>query len=316
VGKILHTSLSSRDEKKLRAAFGASDEWAGSRLEPQVQEHKMSEISESIQVSVEAAEGGTEQQDTQVQPQVSQAQPDQPPELEFEDLQLLSRLLVGLLLTGSDQLMQMVRGLQREIEADPGLRTQVVADDETTLDLLRYLTIGLLARGQKRVARGVSKGLRLSLSATGWTLRTLDRWTDNRFTRPFRRPIESRLWNLEQETDLIIKEGRVEEQNARLLANRTVGEIIDELLDFMSENPDLAEFVREQIGQQSVGLAGVVRDNARQVSTTADYIAEGVVRRLLRRRSRRELPPSPLMGKPQTMYSLEGPAQGGDDHGG
>jgi hypothetical protein len=276
----------------------------------------MSEISEPIQVSVEAAEGGSDQQDAQAQPQVSQAQPDQPSELESEDLQLLSRLLVGLLLAGGDELLQIMRGLQQEIEADPGLLTPVVADDETTLDLLRYLAIGLLARGQKRVAKGVSKGIRLSLSATGWTLRTLDRWTDNRFTRPFRRPIESRLWNLEQETDLIIKEGRLEEQNARLLANRTVGEIIDELLDFMSENPDLAEFIREMVGRQSVGLAGVVRDNARQVSSAGDYIAEGVVRRLLRRRSRRELPPSPLMGKPQTMYSLEGPAEGEDDHDG
>jgi hypothetical protein len=102
----------------------------------------------------------------------------------------------------------------------------------------------------------------------------------------------------------------LEEQNARLLASQTVGEVIDELLDFMSENPDLAEFVRELIGQQSVGLAGVVRDNARQVSSTADYIAEGVVRRILRRRSRRDMPPSPLMGKPQTMYSIEDPTQG------
>jgi hypothetical protein len=276
----------------------------------------MSEISEPIQVSVEAAEGGSDQQDAQAQPQVSQAQPDQPSELESEDLQLLSRLLVGLLLAGGDELLQIMRGLQQEIEADPGLLTPVVADDETTLDLLRYLAIGLLARGQKRVAKGVSKGIRLSLSATGWTLRTLDRWTDNRFTRPFRRPIESRLWNLEQETDLIIKEGRLEEQNARLLANRTVGEIIDELLDFMSENPDLAEFIREMVGRQSVGLAGVVRDNARRVSSTGDYIAEGVARRLLGRRSRQDLPPSPLMGKPQTMYSLEGPAEGGDDHDG
>ena len=276
----------------------------------------MSDTSDPAVLSVERAEGGAVQQDAQAQPQVSQAQPNQPAELEFEDLQLLSRLLVGLLLAGGDQLMQIVRDLQQEIEADPGLLTPVVADDETTLDLLRYLTIGLLARGQKRLARGVSKGLRLSLGATGWTLRTLDRWTDNRFTRPFRRPIESRLWNLEQETDLIVKEGRLEEHNARLLATRTVGEVIDELLDFMSENPDLAEFIQELIGRQSVGLAGVVRDNARRASSTGDYIAEGVVRRLFRRRLRRDLPPSPLMGKPQTMYSLEGPVQGGDDHDG
>jgi len=118
---------------------------------------------------------------------VSQAQPDQPAELEVEDLQLLSRLLVGLLLAGGDELLQIVRGLQREIEANPGLLTPVVADDETTLDLLRYLTIGLLARGQKRVARGVQRGIQLSLSATGWTLRTLDRWMprDGWYRPPF-----------------------------------------------------------------------------------------------------------------------------------
>jgi hypothetical protein len=46
-------------------------------------------------------------------------------------------------------------------------------------------------------------------------------------------------------------------------------------------------------------------DNTRQVTTTADYVVEGVLRRLLRRPSRQALPPSPLEGKPQEMYQYE-----------
>jgi len=70
--------------------------------------------------------------------------------------------------------------------------------------------------------------------------------------------------------------------------------------------------VSEQIGAQGLGLAGTVVDGGRQISSSADGLLEGVIRRILRRKPRRELPPSPLAGLPQTMY--ETPiALGADD---
>jgi hypothetical protein len=46
-------------------------------------------------------------------------------------------------------------------------------------------------------------------------------------------------------------------------------------------------------------------DNSRRMTNVADNILERVVRGILRMRSREELPPSPLEGKPQLMYVPE-----------
>jgi hypothetical protein len=66
------------------------------------------------------------------------------------------------------------------------------------------------------------------------------------------------------------------------------------------------------VGQKSVGLATVLADNTRTLTATADDVADGTLRKLLRRMPRQELPPSPLEGKSQTMYSARAFAQGGE----
>lgn len=234
--------------------------------------------------------------------------------LEFKRLQLLSRFLIGILTLGGQELMQHLRTLQQEIEAYPELLGEIAPDDETAFDLFRYLSIGLFRRGQIRIARGVRRGFQLSMNTTGWALRQANRLTNNWLTRSLRRPLESHLQHLEQETDLIINEGRMEEQYARWLAGQTINDIIDQVMDALSENPKLAELISTQLGQQSASLASVVSDNVRQVSVVADNFSEGIIRRLLRRKPRRELPPSPLAGKPQTMYLPETAVQRMENH--
>jgi hypothetical protein len=231
--------------------------------------------------------------------------------VEFENLQALTRFLTGALILGGGELMQRLRYFQREAEADPQhLPALAAANQETTGDHLRYFTLGLFARGQKRVARGLRQGLYASLDVTRSILGGLDRLTDNDLARPLRRPVESRLKALGQEAAQVIDEGRLEEQTARYLAGQTVGDVIDDLLDYFAENPEVADLVKRQIGAQSAGLAGVVAENTRSVTVVGDYALEGLVRRLLRRRMRRDLPPSPYMGKPQTMYVPTHESQG------
>jgi hypothetical protein len=282
----------------------------------------MSDRSDARGLRVEAASSEPAQQEavpTQVVPgtEVSVMDPSQTgdgrgeeAELSFENLELLARFLMGSVILGGDELMERLRYYQQEIERDPRLTGRIVgSDQEATATLLRYLAIGLLARGQKRVSKGVRRGFKFTLGATGWALGGMNRLTDNRLFRPVRQSLRDRLKELGDQAAVVIDEGRREEQSARLLAGRTASEIIDEVLDYMSENPELAELVREQIGQQSVGLAGVVADNARSMTVLGDYVLEGALRRLLRRRSRRELPQSPLAGKAQTMYSFGEPEQ-------
>jgi hypothetical protein len=245
----------------------------------------------------------------------TEAQPAPPPALEFERLQLLTRFLMGTALTGGDQLMEILRGVHQDSVANFAVTApQRDLGDETTANLLRYLSIGLLVEGQKRAARAVRDGFYLTLGTTGWFLRTLDRFTNNRLAHPLRRPVETRVRGVGQGVTRLVNVGKREEQQSRALAGETVGEIIDQVLDYVAENPEISDFIQQLIGQQSVGMAGVVRDNARRLSVTGDNVAEGVVRRILRRKSRQDLPASPLQGKRQDMYEFDAYEQELNDH--
>jgi len=239
----------------------------------------------------------------------------QPAALEFERLQLLTRFLLGISVAGGGKLLETLRGVHRDTAASFDLSSPPQdLGDEPASDLVRYLGIGLFVEGQKQVARAVRGGVYLSLGTTSWFLNTFDRMTNNRLGRPFRRPVESQLDNLGQRMNQLAATGKREEYQSKVLAGETMGEIIDDVLDYVVENPEIADFIQQLIGKQSAGMAGVVRDNARHLSVASDYVAEGVIRRILRRASRQDLPASPLQGKRQDMYEFDDRVQELDDH--
>jgi hypothetical protein len=226
------------------------------------------------------------------------------------DAQLLTRVLVGLLSSGSGDLMQRLRDLENDIETHPEFVEPGKSEhDETTSDLLRYLALGLLMRSQRTAIRGVRSGFYMSLGTASWFFGKMDGLTNNRLMGPIRRPVASRLRSLEKTTSEIIIEGKREERVSRLLAKEAALETIDDVVEVVSENPEVTQMLTEVIGGQTAGLATVVRDNARQLGMTSDDVVEGLLRRLLRRTPRRELPPSPLAGESQTMYSVEVPEE-------
>ena len=83
------------------------------------------------------------------------------------------------------------------------------------------------------------------------------------------------------------------------------------VISAVAENPELLEFVQHLLSQQGRGMASSVVDNTRSVTLTADDAADGLLRRLLRRTPRGELPPSPVEGRPQTMYEPTASAERG-----
>jgi hypothetical protein len=88
----------------------------------------------------------------------------------------------------------------------------------------------------------------------------------------------------------------------RALATGTLGDLVLEIMDEIAANPQLLEFIQDLLSQQGRGMATVMMDNTRSVALTADEAADALLRRLLRRKPRRELPPSPVEGQRQTMY--------------
>jgi hypothetical protein len=225
-------------------------------------------------------------------------------ELSVDDLHLISRLVLGLVLFGGDELLTRLRSVQRRIEAGGELdAVDAIPEDETMTQVVSYLTLGALMRGQRRLARTVKRGVRLSLNAAGWTLGALNRVTDNWLARPIRRPVEQRMWGLVIDGQGAIQEGRREVVASRRLADETVEELFEEVIQALAANPELATAIQRVIAGQGVSLTGTVVGSARQMSVSADDLTEGMLRRLLGRKPRRELPPSPLVGKPLTMYA-------------
>ncbi len=246
----------------------------------------------------------SEPQTAAVEAQEGEIQGDLSARLEMEDLQLLSRFLMGVAILGGEELLQRLRVRLREIDASGELVLQDKgAGDESSLDLLRYFGIGLFARGQNWLERNLRKGYYFSLGASSLFVDALDRITDNPLARPVRQPIEQGIKELVRQVGTTIDEGRQEEQYAKLLASQAVVETMNDVIDYVSESPEVTDLIRSQLGQQSAGLAGVVIENTRRVSVNVDDRAENLIRRLLRLTPRKDLPPSPIEGMPQTMYN-------------
>jgi hypothetical protein len=235
-------------------------------------------------------------------------------ELDLESVQLLTRFLMGAAFVYGGGLFERLRFFQQEIDAEPW-----VLDGDNNLDqasnvaLVRYLAVGLFARGQRMVGNGAQRVFRAAVGTTSWALGRADRLTNNPLTGPVRRRMAAQVRALGKEAIQIIREGQREEKVSRRLAGQTIDEIIDEVLDYVAENPEIQASIRHLVAQQGMGLANVVADNSRTVTVAADYVAERLVRRILRRTPRAELPPSPLTGMPQTMYRAEAPSTGEDN---
>jgi hypothetical protein len=230
------------------------------------------------------------------------------------DAQLLSRLVLGVVLFGGEELLLRLRLAQQRLEAVGGLAdADNIPDDETMTDVLAYLAVGMVMRGQRRVGRMVKRGLNASMNAAGRAFGIFSRVTDNRLARPFREPIDRRIGELMLEGQVAIQDGRREVYASRKLTDETLAEIVQEVIQTLAENPELTVAIERVVAGQGATLTGTVVGNTRQLGLSADDLAEGVARRLLRRKPRRELPPSPLVGKPQTMYGLQSPEPGAQD---
>jgi hypothetical protein len=231
-----------------------------------------------------------------------------------EDLELVSRLVLGLLLFGSEELVSRLRIVQQRLEAAGQLAGgDAIPDDETMTDVLAYLTVGMMMRGGKLMSRAVKWSFHRSMNTATWALSTFGRVTDNFIARPFRDPIERRMWALIGEGQAAITDGRREVYASRKLANEVIDEVIDEVIQTLAESPELTSGIERVLVGQGSSLGGTAVGGARQVSTSADDLAEGIVRRLLRRKPRHELPPSPLAGQPLKMYEPWKPAEEAQD---
>lgn len=85
------------------------------------------------------------------------------------------------------------------------------------------------------------------------------------------------------------------------MARKTYQEIIDEFIEDLADNEELQDLV----AQQSLSMVSEVRDEVRERTVTGDNVLEGIVRRMLRRTPRTELPVPPPEVQQWAQYTFE-----------
>ncbi len=226
--------------------------------------------------------------------------PHQPPtRIEpFDALRSTTRLLVGLALIGGDELLKRVQMLEHGVDTAPPdpeemagrIRTsptgQYIPDD------IRHALIGLAFEMQDQVRVQTPR----LLAAADQIISDVTRPAQSILNRI---PIVGSLSkSLGLQYDAMQKRGedrlkrwiaigQREEARSRVLADQTFNRIVDDFIGYLGDKPE----VQELIAGQTTGLAGEVLDEVRERTVSGDSFLEGIVRAVLRKAPRAELPP-------------------------
>lgn len=233
---------------------------------------------------------------------MTEPQPEKPAP-DFDALRSLTRLLVGGAIEGADELVQRLR--QWEQAARPPADIIMPAPDETGEERLRYTLVGLVFEAEDQARSGLGTLERASDRALGVLARTLRPVTDSRLARPVRRRVDAAIVRGESEVRRWARVGRLEETHGRAMARQVVSGTADELIEHLAQNPEVRDLVQEQ----SMGVAAEVMDEMREQTVTADTLAERLVRNLLRRTPREELPEPPATVQDQATYTRRVPGR-------
>lgn len=226
-------------------------------------------------------------------------------DVEFQNSQLFTRYLIGFAIYGVDEILERIQRFDKEIADNPEdydlsdhLLERLDETEESVEALVRYWAIGALLWSQRSALGLTYRSFQASIDVSHHVLRGADRSTDNILFRPVRRPVEKLVGALVGGAKARIAEGRTVETRDRVLAQLTLNDIVSDIIDYMSENPELTALISEQ----GFGLASTIMDNGRQVGAMSDNAVEKLVRKIFRREPRQDLTQSPLIGKPQDMY--------------
>jgi hypothetical protein len=225
-----------------------------------------------------------------------------PGELDLERVKLITRLLIGVANEGGEYLLDHLRHYQTIAEELVQEDKRSNLDEASRNELVRYLLVGSAVRTQRRALELTSDGLNYSFGLMRKTTSILDSLTDNPLGRPFRWPAERLAARLNHEINESVVVGHKEVLEGSILVRESSLDIIDEFIAYISESPELADLVREQISQQSLGMASAMTETSREITGKADETVEDKLRGWLGLPPRSELPKSPFAGKPTSIH--------------
>ena len=219
---------------------------------------------------------------------------DVPPDsARFDTAAALLRLLVGGALVGMDELRIRLERWQEATQASAQTVQQTTRTTRTTRtmpprtasDALRYTLVGMLFETETRMRRGFatmaarfSRFSRLSGEANIFYTTLGSDWHRTPFD-PLRERLDDMRFRAMETVDRWADRGWAEEQQGRRMAQQATAGVIDELLDYMAQNPE----VRHLIEEQGMGMAETAVDEVRERTASADMWIERIAHNLLHR---------------------------------
>lgn len=216
-----------------------------------------------------------------------------------DNMRTILRLMVGGAIVGWDELLTHLEQWEKEgrvppapghtqagtvVFVEPGSRTSPPLSESQEL---RYLLLGLLFETESRVHQRGSAVLKLAGQTTDALLSPWIRWMErSERLGPVRSRFDDLVRRGEAVTDRLIQRGQIEESNSRRLVLTATQDTFDSSMEQLGQAPELQNLVKAQ----SAGISREVLDEVRSRTVSGDLVAEGLVRRILRRTPRSELP--------------------------
>jgi hypothetical protein len=201
---------------------------------------------------------------------------DQP---ELEKLLLLMRLGIGGAAEGVDELLRQLKVQQQKLDRASAAGITTLPERETELERLGYALIGLLFETPGFVAHGLTAVGQTVHQASAQVSRLTGPLFNSRLLRPLQGRYQTMVAQGQARLERLARSGRLEEQTSRRLARETATELVDELLAYLADKPEIRQLVR----QQSAGLTQEVVGKLRQRTAAADErlagLADGILQR-------------------------------------
>jgi len=221
---------------------------------------------------------------------------------ETDRFRTILRLMVGGAIIGWDELIAHLEEWEKEVRPpqsqqgpESGQTGTVVFVEPSSRaappinqsEEIRYLLLGLLFETESRLHQRGSAVLKLAGETTKAFVSPMIRWM-NRHEKlePARTRFDNLVKRGEAVTDRLIERGQREETHSRRLVLTATQDTFDASMEQLGQAPELQNLVK----MQSAGLSREVLDEVRSRTVSGDYLVEGIVRRLLRRTPRRDLP--------------------------
>ncbi|HRQ41520.1 MAG TPA: hypothetical protein PLD25_26670 [Chloroflexota bacterium] len=204
---------------------------------------------------------------------------------EFDALESLIRLIVGGGIEAPAELVARLKQWEAQVAATG--TPESLAPMPPATDPLRYALVGLAFATHDQVRSGASRFGRLMNASAGRLWRTAQPVTESSLMQPVQRLYKDLVAEGETAVNRWIERGQAEEPRSRLIARQAVNLTVDEIIQHLAENPE----VKELVTQQTAGIADDIVGGVRGRTVTADIVLERLVRGLLRRPPREQLPP-------------------------